>query len=207
MAPGAPERPLDASLDLLGNVSVRQDLVPTGRFMGGRELQHLCQGADPALADTDVLGTLLARGVLALPGFESQGGPFRARVGSVVDMGGPVALAALSPAERATLAAMYSAQMTAWVIDRVGGPSPVVVEGPFAHNRVYTGTLAALLPHDSVLLSTDALEGTARGAWLLAHWTDPEVSASPARRAQPMHATASRAAYARWQQNISAVPA
>ena len=37
MAPGAPERRLDAELDLLCNVSVRQERVPTGRFMGGRE--------------------------------------------------------------------------------------------------------------------------------------------------------------------------
>lgn len=206
MAPGAPERPLDASLDLLGNVSVRQDLVPTGRFMGGRELQHLCQGADPALADTDVLGNLLARGVLALPAFESQGGPFRERAGCVIDMNGPIALTSLSPAERATLAAMYAAQMTAWIIDRVGGRAPVIIEGPFAHNRVYAGSLAALLPRNGVLVSTDALEGTARGAWLLAHWTDPVATAPPTRVAHPMHMAELRDAHARWLQATDAVP-
>jgi len=207
MAPGAPKQPLDASLDLLGNVSVRQELVPTGRFMGGRELQHLCAGADPKSADVDLLGRLLARGVLALPAFESQGGPFRARAGRVIDQSGPVALASLAPAERATLAAMYSAQVTAWIVERVGGAAPVIVEGPFAHNPVYTGTLAALLPHDRVLVGTDALEGTARGAWLLAHWTAPVLPSPPTRIALPVHAQALRAAHAQWLQALDGVPA
>jgi L-fuculokinase len=107
MAPGAPQRPLDASLDMLANVSVRQERVCTGRFMGGRELQHLCAGADPALANVADLQRLVARGLMALPGFESQGGPFRTQTGQVVDAHGPVALHSLSPAERATLAAWY----------------------------------------------------------------------------------------------------
>ncbi|MFN4116752.1 MAG: L-fuculose kinase, partial [Inhella sp.] len=73
MAPGAPARRLHAELDQLCNVSVRQERVPTGRFMGGRELQQLCAGADPERANAEDLQRLLARGVMALPGVETQG--------------------------------------------------------------------------------------------------------------------------------------
>lgn len=114
--------------DLLANVSVRQERVPTGRFMGGRELQQLCAGADPTLASLDTLQALVQRGLMALPGFEAQGGPFRTRAGQVVDGQGPVALASLAPAERATLAALYCAQVTAWLIDRLSGLAPVLIE-------------------------------------------------------------------------------
>ena len=198
MAPGAPDRALDPHLDLLGNVSVRQQPVPTGRFMGGRELQRLCAGADPALANMADLAHLLARGVMALPGFEPQGGPFREHRGSVVDAQGDVDLLSLPPAQRATLAALYAAQVTAWIVAQLGGTGPVVVEGPFAHNPVYTAVLAALLPHEGVRVSTDELEGTARGAWQLLHWTEPVVTAAATALAAPCPDPRLPALQARW---------
>ena len=198
MAPGAPGRSMDPHLDLLGNVSVRQQLVPTGRFMGGRELQWLCAGADPSWANEEALQALLARGVMALPGFETQGGPFRTQTGRVVDAKGAVDLATLRPSERATLAALYTAQVTAWIFDRLGGTGPVVVEGPFAHNPIYTGVLAALLPGTEVRFSTDALEGTALGAWQLAHWTEPAMSAPATSIATPLGGPELAALHTRW---------
>lgn len=176
MAPGAPVRPLDPRHDLLGNVSVRGQPVPTGRFMGGREVQALCVGAEPQEASIDALQRLLARGAMVLPGFESQGGPFRHRAGQVLDdRGRALSLATLPGDERATLAALYAAQVTAWLIDALGGADPVVLEGPLAGNPVYGSALCALRPGGGVHLSTDPLEGTARGAWMLAHWTETVV--------------------------------
>ena len=198
MAPGAPERRLDAELDLLGNVSVRHERVPTGRFMGGRELQQLCAGAEPDLANEADLQSLLQRGVMALPGFETQGGPFRQQHGTVVDAQGEIALLGLSPAERATLAALYAAQVTAWIIERLGGLGPTIVEGPFSRNPVYTGVLAALLPREALMVSADPLEGTARGAWMLAHWTEPAVTSPATRPAVPLGGAALVALHARW---------
>ncbi|MBI5255518.1 MAG: L-fuculose kinase [Burkholderiales bacterium] len=207
MAPGAPERRLEAAQDQLCNVSVRQERVPTGRFMGGRELQQLCAGADAALANEAALQRLLQRGVMALPGFESQGGPFRRHAGQVVDGAGPVALASLDPAERATLATLYAAQVTAWIVERLGGLGPTVVEGPFARNPVYTGALATLLPREAVQVSADALEGTARGAWMLAHWTEPGIS-SPATQPAPALAGQGLPAYhARWCAQVAGLGA
>lgn len=203
MAPGAPARRLHAELDQLCNVSVRQERVPTGRFMGGRELQGLCAGADPELANAEDLQRLLARGVMALPGFETQGGPFRERVGRVVDANGDeVPLTALTASERATLAALYTAQVTAWIVDSLGGTGPLIVEGPFAHNPVYTGVLAGLTPRESLLISTDPLEGTARGAWMLSHWTEPGFSAPATEGAKALGGEALSALHARWRKAL-----
>jgi L-fuculokinase len=44
------------------------------------------------------------------------------------------------------------------------------VEGPLASNPVYMQLLQALLPQTTCYASSDAVEGTARGAWMLAHW-------------------------------------
>ncbi|MDT7838906.1 FGGY-family carbohydrate kinase [Aquabacterium sp. OR-4] len=201
MAPGATQRALQAELDLLSNVSVRNEPVPTGRFMGGRELQQLCAGADPALATLGTLQQLLQRGVMALPGFETQGGPFRRSAGSVCDAQGPLALDSLSPAERATLAGLYTAQVTAWIIGRLGGVGPTVVEGPFSRNPVFTAVLASLLGGDGLSVSVDPLEGTARGAWMLAHWTEPAIASPAVLPADPLPAAAQAqllALHGRW---------
>ncbi|HET7866117.1 MAG TPA: L-fuculose kinase [Burkholderiaceae bacterium] len=198
MAAGAPGRGLSAALDQLSNVSVRREPVPTARFKGGSELLQLCAGADPALANAADLDRLVHRGVMALPGFDALGGPFRQRTGQVVDAASEVALAALTPAERASLAALYCAQVTAWLIDHLGGASPLIVEGPFARNPVYAGVLATLMPQEPLLLSTDALEGTARGAWMLSHWTRPGISAPLTGQAQALGGPALRELHARW---------
>ena len=201
MAPGASSRPLDPLQDQLANVSVRQERVATGRFMGGRELQVLCAGADPALANVADLQDIVGRGLLAVPGFEPQGGPFRACIGRVVDATGFIAWQDLPPAQRATLAAMYAAQVCAWLVQQLGGPAPVVIEGPFARNPVFASVLAALCSPAQVLVSTDDLEGTARGAWMLTHWTEPGIvppTAAEAVAAAEPAVAALQALHARW---------
>ena len=173
MAAGAATTTLDPARDMLANVSVRGDLVPTARFMGGRELQALCAGASPALASLEALTSLLQREVQALPSFAGQGGPFAGHQGVVLERVSPINTAsALSAAERATLGALYCAQVTASLLDKLAATAPVVIEGPFADNPVYLHALAALLPPGSVYVSADQVEGTARGAWRLAHWAE-----------------------------------
>lgn len=175
MAPGAAATGLDPGRDFMANVSVRGEAVPTGRFMGGREIEMLCAGAEPSLADPAVLASLLERGVQVLPGLGALGGPFAAQRGGILQPGGPVALAEIAtrftPVERATLAALHCAYSSAWVIHRLGASPPVAVDGPLAANPVYCAVLAALLPRDAVHASVDPVEGTARGAWVLSQWT------------------------------------
>ena len=198
MAPGAPVRALDAARDLQGMVSVRNEVVATARFMGGRELLALCDGADPALADLDVLRGLVKRGVMALPAWSAQGGPFMGRTGQVVDAKGAIALTTLAPAERATLASLYVAQVTAWMIEHLDGTAPVVLDGPIVHNPVVCGVLAALLPPHAVHVNVDELEGTARGAWVLARWTGTQAWSPKVERAAAPDDLDLRALQRRW---------
>jgi sugar (pentulose or hexulose) kinase len=165
MASGTPLRALDDAWDMAANVSVRGDAVPTGRFMGGREFERLCGGVDPALADRAVLRELVAAGVRVLPGAEAV----TFADGRSVSAGDLAR--SLSPRERATLAALHTAETTAAIVQQLGALGPLTVDGPFAGNVVYLDVLAALLGQ-GVHASTDSVEGTARGGWVLAHWTE-----------------------------------
>lgn len=179
MAPGVSAASLQADADQFANVSVRGEAVATARFMGGRELETLCAGADPAQADPRLLPSLLARGLQVLPGFEAQGGPYAARPGELHVDGQRLDIDAwrrqLSLAERATAASLYAAQMTACLIDDLGALGPVVIEGPLAGNAVALGVLAALLPDRELHLSAERIEGTVLGSWALTRWTEPVV--------------------------------
>ena len=177
MAPGGSPQPLRPTLDQLGNVSVRGDCVPTARFMGGREMEVLCAGASPSLANLDTLQALLARRLQILPGFSDQGGPFTDRAGRIEVDGRTVPAErwerAFSDAERASAASWYIGLMTARTIDAIGGLGPIVLEGPVGANPICTATLAAVMEGRDVMYTRDELEGTARGAWYLSRWLDP----------------------------------
>ena len=179
MAPGAPAPALDAARDMLGNVDVSGRMTPTARFMGGREFAVLLDGASPQAASLQALQSLLQQRIHAFPSFAPQGGPFASRSGFLERDGVrlPGAIAShLTEAERATLAAAYCAQLTAWLVGYLWGRTPparsrVVVEGPLAGNPVYLQVLQALLPASLCQASCDSVEGTARGAWMLSRWT------------------------------------
>ncbi len=195
MAPGSTCKRLDPSLDQLGNVSVRGEAVPTGRFMGGRELALLCAGADPGLAQLSLIEPLLTRGLKIFPAFEKQGGPFPDMDGEILLDGRALSLEAwpqaASPAERATAASMYTAFVTARTVEHLGGFGPIVVEGPFAHNPVYMATLSTLLRHMEVHASAESIEGTVRGSWCLTRWTEASLLEPRTRHvaaSEPLHA-------------------
>lgn len=174
MAPGTPLNALDGHGDFLANVSIRGDAVPTGRFMGGRDIERICGDADPALASQAHLRKLIAAGVrihesgraLILPD---------ARL-----LAFEHAAEAFDPKERATLAAWHAALGTAHCVQTLGALGPVTVDGPLSTNEVYLELLAALLP--DVNASVDAIEGTARGGYVLARWTEPTTIAPRVRQ-------------------------
>jgi hypothetical protein len=189
MAPDAPTVTLDAQRDMLCNVNVRGQATPTARFMGGREFAALLDGAPADLGTLEDAEVLLRSHTTAGPSFVPQGGPFMQRTGAVLRAGQPIALKVLAPAERSALAALYCAQVTAWLVVQLrpgATASTVVVEGPLAHNRLYLGLLQALLHGHTCYASIDAMEGTARGAWMLGRWQQPTASqhllAAPAYR-------------------------
>ena len=178
MAPGAPVNALLAERDMLGNADVTGRVTPTARFMGGREFAVILDGADPQAASLDALRHLVDSQTYAFPSFSHQGGPFSDQVGALERGGhslGGSSADRLREAERATLAATYCAQVTAWLIHYLwagaaNSSSTIIVEGPLASSPIYLCVLQTLLPQSECLFSTDALEGTARGAWTLSRW-------------------------------------
>ncbi len=157
---------LDPRRDTATNSDVFARPVACCRFMGGRELEILAEGAAADAATAAVVQELIRRGSHALPSFTDSGGPVPGSGGRGRIEGPPPR----GPAERAGLAALYCALMTAESLDAVGSRSRILVDGPFAENAAFLGLLATLRPGQSVSAS-DAGEGTAAGAALLALMT------------------------------------
>jgi sugar (pentulose or hexulose) kinase len=149
---------LDLSRDTLANSDAFARPVASARFMGGREYEKLTAGQTESTADA--LVQVLETPVLLLPSVETGSGPF------------PHCKATWLPAEPppsliSAAASLYLAMMTATSLDLTGAKGPVIVEGPFARNRVYLDmlTVATGRPvHASGASST----GTSIGAALLA---------------------------------------
>jgi L-fuculokinase len=159
--------------------------------MGGREFARLSAGCDPGSATVDALREVLEAGWMALPSYAIGSGPMPDRQGRILLRGSLAAagIEAVPPRLRAALAALYCADVTMLLIeDLCPGEStssaltmPVILEGPLAGNPAYLAALAAALQPRSLLKSADALEGTARGAWMLAWWqmSPAETGGSP----------------------------
>lgn len=168
MAPGASRLATQATADTLGNISVRGEIVPTARAMGGRQFEAICAGAQPKLASTEALQQLKAAGVCVSADGESvRIGPDREVPIDYID-------SVLDESKRASLAASHAAHQTAKLIRELQGSGPVIVEGPFSTNPLFLDELAAEVKELQV--SIDPLEGTARGGWLLGRWTSPEAT-------------------------------
>ena len=164
---------LEARRDELLNVNVEGASVPTGRFMGGREYAFLAGDADPALGTVERLIQVLRLGWRASPAFSPAGGPYAGQRGQVWRHGQSQALEDVPKALRPALAALYAAEITVNIIQHLNParPMPVILEGPLAYNESYVAAVAAMLKDQPVWRSNDSLEGTARGAWMLAQWS------------------------------------
>lgn len=196
MAPGAPTGRLTPERDELVNVAVDGRSVPTAKFMAGREFARLSAGCDPGAATIAALHEVLAEGWMAMPSYANGSGPMPDRLGQVLLRGVPAApgIDGVPMRLRAALAALYCADMTMLLIEALGphestSPAagmPVILEGPLAGNAAYLAALSAALQPRSLLQSADTLEGTARGAWMLAWWQVPGANAGGA--PTPVHA-------------------
>ncbi|MDZ5451351.1 sugar kinase [Labrys sp. ZIDIC5] len=165
MALGADPGRLDAARDMQAYADVEARPVPAAKFMGGREFAVILDGASPTCSLADA-AAVMAAGVLALPSFVPNGGPFP---------GHPSAIRGTLPdgeGMRAALASLYCVLLTDYLLEALGANSgPLLIEGSFAANPVYCSLLAALRPGQAVLPSLDS-SGTAYGTSLLATWPD-----------------------------------
>ncbi len=164
MAVGGTAR-LDPNADMLANVNVRGEPVPTARFMGGREFSVLAGDAPADAKEADV-AAVIASGALALPAFSDQGGPFASRKG-VIEGETPT-----TPKARAALASLYAALMTAHMLGRLEAPGELIVEGGFTRSPAFAAVLACLMPGRRVWIAPMSA-GAGAGAAMLVHWGEP----------------------------------
>jgi L-fuculokinase len=174
MAAGADPARLGVVPDTLANLDAFGEIVPTVRFMGGREYATLAPEGTVADVCPSLVGALLARGIRALPSF-APAGPFTGMAGCV--QGAPGGLDNLSAAERHALASLYCALMSDACLDILGHADEVVIEGPFAGNALFCMLLAGLRPGARIAAAQNR-GGTLGGARLLALGLPPEAGAS-----------------------------
>jgi sugar (pentulose or hexulose) kinase len=164
MAAGGSLDRLDPAADTLANVDALGDPLPTSRFMGGRELERISQGSGLlGQVEGDDVQQVVDRQLFALPGFASEGGPFRSSKGRIEG-----ALREGSR-ERAALGFLYCALMSDLCLDLVGAKGPCIVEGSFVRTPAFAALLASLRPDDDVFVAEES-SGTTAGALALARW-------------------------------------
>ncbi len=166
--------PIVEKADMLANVDVRGRPVPTARLMLGREFSALA-GEAPAEAHEADVAAIVAAGVMAMPAFTDQGGPYAGRKGRIEGA------APNTPPARAALATIYSALMAAHMLELLEAPGDFIVEGGFNRSPAFAGVLAALMPGRNVLVAPAS--GAAEGAAVLARWEAPHAppNLAPAR--------------------------
>ena len=184
--------PIDEKADMLANVDVLGRPVPTARTMLGREFATLAGDAPAEAREADV-AALVAAGVMAMPAFTSQGGPFAGRKGFIVGE------APTTPAGRTALATLYCALMAAHMLKRLEAPGDLIVEGGFNRSPAFAGVLAALMPGRDVLVAPAS--GAAEGAALLARWDEPHAPPK-LMRAEPWLAPGLREYQERWESGL-----
>ena len=180
MARGIDPERLDEGRDMLANVDAFGTPVGTIRFMGGREYAAICgEHAVGRQPDAGAVGSVVARGWMALPNFTQSGGPLPGRRGHV---DGP---ATMSDDERAALATLYLALVVDLMLDLLGCAADCIVDGPLAHNPAFGSLLAELRPGFQVLVSRSAA-GPVDGARVLAAGMRPIAPAGEATVARPL---------------------
>lgn len=160
MAIGGRDVPLDPKQDVLINVNAFGNPVPSARFMGGREFDVATGDPCPAPTDDDIAAVLDAK-IMLLPAVEPGSGPFRGQRARWIGLEPPA-----GSGRRGAAVGLYLALVTARCLENIGHAGPVVVEGPFAANRVYLRMLAAIT--DVPIIPSKGITGTSQGAAMLA---------------------------------------
>ena len=127
--------------DMLANVNAFGAPVATARYMGGREYEAIARSGDEPTLDAVI--EVLTQGSIALPSFASAG-PFSGRQGRLEGV------ESLHGTQRAALATLYSALMTAVLIESLGAAGEIFVDGPLARNPLFAKLLAACVPVGTV---------------------------------------------------------
>lgn len=159
--------------DCLINVDIQGRPTPSGRFMGGREIERVVEVDRHQLDILEHQSTLISaiphaisEGSMLLPTLAPGFGPFPNSIGRWVSL----------PADwtvRRSAAGLYAALVTEQMLKLIGTRDRVLVEGRFARAQVFTRALATLRP-DLTVLTAHAHHDVSLGALRL---IDPTFSA------------------------------
>ena len=149
---------LDPARDTLVNVNALGEPVASARFMGGREYEIIRDPDPDAVATQADVARVLGEGIMLMPSVVPGCGPFPDRITRWIggEPAGGIRNAALD---------IYLALMTATCLGLIGQRGRIIVEGPFARNRVYLGALAAAT--GAGVIAGEGRTGTSTGASLL----------------------------------------
>jgi sugar (pentulose or hexulose) kinase len=173
-SPGGNLDYLDPTRDTLANVDAFGRAVPSARFMGGREFELLTKGK--GAATPAAIKRIVGENILLTPSVVLGCGPFPDADHRIVNASGE-----LNPDEVYVAASLYTALMTRACLNLTRAAGPIIVEGPFARNELYTEALAKSTGRPVIPVSSST--GTSVGAALLA--LGPSTSAPP-HRAEPV---------------------
>jgi sugar (pentulose or hexulose) kinase len=134
-------RRLREDRDMLANVNAFGAPVATARYMGGREYEVIAGGAEEPTVDAVI--EVISQGAIALPSFASAG-PYAGRPGRIEGAENLVGT------QRTALATLYSALMTAQLIESLGAAGEIFVDGPLARNPLFARLLGACVPVGTV---------------------------------------------------------
>ena len=159
-AAGGQAEDLDEKRDTLVNVDAFGKPVPSARYMGGREWELVTRTLGPVTSESEwaSVDDVIAQSQMLLPSVVSGTGPFPNATGGwrnepQTDEG------------RRAAASLYQALMTMTCLDLIGSRGPIVVEGPFAANRVFRAALSTLSGRD--VYASASHTGTSLGASFL----------------------------------------
>jgi sugar (pentulose or hexulose) kinase len=144
---------LPEARDCLVNVDAYGRVVPSARFMGGREIEILT-GLDTRRIDIKpdqpaliaAAAEVATTGARVLPTFAPGVGPFPHHRGRWIEM-------PTDPAARRAAVALYAALVADASLDLIGARQRILVEGRFAEAQVFVRGLASLRPNDRIYVS------------------------------------------------------
>ena len=155
---GQPEHLLEQR-DMLCNSNVLGQIVPTARFMGGREFETILETTAPVVSIWSDVEFVLQEQLFIIPETTLCFVPNRPE----------------HPPIRYAMASLYLALRIDLQLTWLGSKSAIFLEGSATQNPFIATLLAALRPEQTVFISSQST-GTTQGAFLLANWQNSPSS-------------------------------
>jgi sugar (pentulose or hexulose) kinase len=144
---------LPEARDCLVNIDAFGLLVPSARWMGGREIETQI-GIDTRRVDIKpdqpallaAVASVVGSGAMLLPGFAPGCGPFPKKAGRWIN----------APDDwfaRRAAVCLYAAMVTNVSLDLIGARRAILIEGRFAEAEVFVRALASLRSNDAIYVA------------------------------------------------------